>query len=73
MTTPGYVLVGDSQYRTWETQENAANYYGRLLVQHGDQMIPVICGHGGSMWLCAGCAEAILKQQSEDAELEVPK
>jgi hypothetical protein len=68
MTDAGYILVGDSGYRTWETRENGANYYGRLL----HDGIPVICGHGGSMWLCAECAEAIMAHQERENEWPWP-
>lgn len=33
------------------------NAYGELTIDGG----PIICGHGGSMWLCRSCAEKIKK------------
>ena len=39
----------------WAHEEDRMNAFG-LVVMDGD---PVICGHGGSMWLCRGCARNI--------------
>lgn len=64
-----YVLIGGEQFRTWETNENQDNYYGRLVVQTDNAIagyMPVICGHGGSMWLCASCAQALLEHQTKE-------
>ncbi len=40
------------------------NAYGEIL--HRDEKTgkecPVICGHGGSMWLCRACKDTILKK-----------
>jgi hypothetical protein len=58
-----YTLIGGEQFRTWETNENASNFYGRVVKVDPESItgyIPVICGHGGSMWLCASCAQVIL-------------
>ena len=52
------------------------NAYGTLISEEYDpnyptltlRTLPVICGHGGSAWLCASCAdqlEAELIEQSE--------
>lgn len=57
----GYQYVSDSQYRTWETRERPDNWYGRVL----HDGVPVICGHGGSMWLCAACGQRILERGNE--------
>ena len=43
-------------------QENA---YGEIMsVEEGKPAVPVICGHGGSMWLCRECKDRILNQQN---------
>lgn len=69
MSKPQYILTEDSAYRTWETRENPVNYYGRLLsLQEDGRYIPVICMHGGSMWLCAGCAQMILQSEAVHKE-----
>jgi hypothetical protein len=65
----GYMMVADSGYRTWESRENPDNFYGRLL----HDGIPVICGHGGSMWLCQACAMAIWKHAQREAEWPWPE
>lgn len=40
------------------------NAYGEILsVEDDGREIPVICGHGGSMWLCRQCKIAILKDE----------
>ena len=37
------------------------NAYGEIVsVEQDGSEIPVICGHGGSMWLCRKCKTAIL-------------
>jgi len=43
-------------------QENA---YGELVFinEESDITSPVICGHGGSMWLCRKCKNRILEEQ----------
>ena len=28
----------------------------------GTNLVPVICGHGGSEWLCGSCASAIYRE-----------
>lgn len=47
------------------------NAYGQLLSTHASSPdgIPVICGHGGSMWLCRSCAEKFWNEQ----ELRAPR
>ncbi len=38
------------------------NAYGSVLAEHTDgSRIGVMCGHGGSAWLCLECAEKIIK------------
>lgn len=43
--------------------QSSQNVYGNILVYDDDSKtwIPVICGHGGSMWLCRECGNKILK------------
>ena len=42
------------------------NAYGEIMAQYDDgNEFPVICMHGGSMWLCRGCKIKILGEQSE--------
>ena len=63
------VRVRDSEYRQDLIGEGAqssirqGNQYG-LIVQYdeaNEKHIPVVCGHGGSMWLCPECADAAVK------------
>lgn len=38
------------------------NAFGEIVsVEDDGRELPVICGHGGSMWLCRACKEKILK------------
>ena len=41
------------------------NAFGEIISYCPDceLKIPVICGHGGSMWLCRKCKERILKAE----------
>ena len=40
------------------------NAYGEIVfVQEDGTELPVICGHGGSMWLCRKCKNETLKAQ----------
>ena len=40
------------------------NAYGEIVAEYDDgKLLPVICGHGGSMWLCRACGEELIKQQ----------
>jgi len=40
------------------------NAYGTLIsVESNGKEYPVICGHGGSMWLCRNCKEQILREE----------
>jgi hypothetical protein len=43
--------------------EGETNAYGTIRTKDGD---PVICSHGGSMWLCSSCAEKILEQLPDE-------
>jgi len=46
--------------------EGEDNAYGEIEARVGDGSYgPVICGHGGSMWLCRACKERILKANPE--------
>ena len=42
----------------------ARNAYGLIgsYCSNCERTLPVICGHGGSMWLCRECAERLIKQ-----------
>lgn len=39
------------------------NAFGEIVdvCEHSGRIYPVICGHGGSMWLCRSCKDEILK------------
>jgi hypothetical protein len=39
----------------------ANNAYGLVLTREGH--VPLICGHGGSAWLCLNCAEEMGKRE----------
>lgn len=46
-----------------------ANSYGKVIStryandpKYGEEPIPVICGHGGTMWLCESCVNTILSK-----------
>lgn len=67
---PAYQYVNNSPYRTWEARESPSNWYGLVLTDDG---IPVICGHGGSMWLCRECGERILGMDEEWPWPRVPE
>lgn len=56
-------LVPTSEYRTMLPADEyiKENWYGLLLTEEGR---PVICNHGGSMWLCGSCAIAALAADS---------
>jgi hypothetical protein len=50
------------------------NAFGTVLAQMADgQLGPVICGHGGSMWLCAQCAQAILQYREKENETGIER
>lgn len=40
--------------------ENPENCYGHVLAIYPGKVLTVICGHGGSMWLCRACAEMMI-------------
>lgn len=42
-------------------QERANNIYGLIVSKKGNN--PIICGHGGSMWLCKSCGEKCIKEK----------
>jgi len=70
------VWLEDSEYRHRlyaeahpERYNEAADYFERnaygLVVswdESSKKFIPVICGHGGSMWLCRECAEKAVRR-----------
>ena len=69
-----FVQVKDSEYRQdligqdgGRTTASNGNRYGTVV--HYDEAnlkhIPVICGHGGSMWLCPECADRIVRESRE--------
>ena len=40
------------------------NAYGSVMSQEADgSLIPVICMHGGSRWLCLECAKKLMEEQ----------
>jgi len=39
------------------------NCWGLVVsVQENGDILPIMCGHGGSMWLCPKCAEKLLRE-----------
>lgn len=51
--------------------DGQVNHYGLLAVAKYNtrtnlrlEVIPLICGHGGSQWLCGSCYDNITKQSS---------
>lgn len=45
------------------------NAYGEIMAEYDDgSKVPVICGHGGSMWLCRQCKEHALGRAEKTAE-----
>lgn len=61
------ILVNNSEYRTQETEESYqrdGNMYGKVLSwdKPSKKYIPIICGCGGSMWLCKKCADKIINE-----------
>ena len=63
-----FIRVTNSYHRNLLAQQYAAggekidprNAFGTVVDEKGT---PVICEHGGSMWLCAECADCILQSQ----------
>ena len=59
------VKVKDSEYRREVPGDSlaAGNAYGTVVCydETNKKNIPVICGHGGSGWLCPECAERIVQ------------
>lgn len=39
-----------------------SNAYGTVMSwdEASEKWLPIMCGHGGSMWLCPGCAERLI-------------
>ena len=60
--------VGTSYYRQFidNKEENA---YGTVVIwdEANQKDVPVICMHGGSMWLCPSCADAIVEEQCDNS------
>jgi hypothetical protein len=55
-------VVKESPFRKQLPEDSlaAGNAYGTLVeIESDGKMLPYICGHGGSMWLCPECADAI--------------
>lgn len=82
-----YVSVVDSRFREIlirmcdgpeDVARLARNAYGLIVakerVRPGFDLwrtFPVICGHGGSMWLCPPCAAKVLiDQKMKDLEVQ---
>ena len=60
-------IVKDNEYRVREIEENyqkKGNMYDKLLSwdEPNKKYIPIICGHGGSMWLCFRCYNKMIKE-----------
>ena len=67
-----FIRVRSSMYRNslivqdLTAKEVEGNAYGEILsVDKQGKQIPVICGHGGSMWLCRSCANKIMQEEVE--------
>jgi len=82
-----FVSVTDSRFRQnlvtmsdgpEDVARLARNAYGMIVaeerVRPGFDLwrtLPVICGHGGSMWLCPSCAaKALIDQKMKDLEVQ---
>ncbi len=58
-------------YKEGEMGENA---YGLVTAQMSNGQIgSVICGHGGSMWLCRNCADSIIRNNGGSTFLPYKK
>jgi len=57
--------VESSYYRSMLPLESIdeGNAYGTIVMwdEANEKDIPVICEHGGSMWLCQRCADRIMQ------------
>ena len=44
------------------------NAFGTILSENikTGKIIDVICGHGGSMWLCKTCADIIIREDAKE-------
>lgn len=61
---PVSVFVRYVGHATLTSSEYGQNAYGSITGEYSDgSRLPVICGHGGSAWLCLGCAKEIEAQQ----------
>ena len=46
------------------------NAYGSVLAEYDDgSRMGVICGHGGSAWLCLTCAQECMEKQSKELNI----
>lgn len=65
------VWVKDSESRRnlmkYERANSHVNAYGFVVTydEPSQKFIPVICGHGGSMWLCPECAKHIVEHDKK--------
>ena len=41
--------------------EGPPNVWGEIVTVQDGKILPIMCGHGGSMWFCHACGEAALK------------
>lgn len=50
----------------WESIE-MGNAYGKVMCwdESTKRLIPFVCGHGGSMWLCPSCAKELLERKDK--------
>jgi len=54
------------EMRMTDPKTGRLNAYGTVLHQDDNgKTYPIICGHGGSMWLCPECADALLKEKKD--------
>lgn len=68
-TSPEIIQVATTYQSMLPDNVSKENAYGTLL--HKDengQITPVICGCGGSMWLCRICKEGILEQKKVEVK-----
>jgi hypothetical protein len=76
-----YIQVGSSSFRRLlmtqyshspsDMQAASENAFGLVLwVGDDGETLPVNCTHGGSMWLCWPCANAIMAEQNRETGIE---
>jgi hypothetical protein len=51
------------------------NAFGEIVsTEYSDGMpVPVICQHGGSMWLCRGCKDRLMAQKPDLFRVATPE